>query len=1055
MLEGNCDMNSPSVHLAFSDAQIADLVQNRSTLFESDVNQYLELDAAICRYFFSPEREGLPVYLDVEDEELEGCGAMVGLSGDEFRKTLVQSVRELLVLGQHGSSVFKEFELANSRWRRLLAATRMVRGARLLPPPVMGLLAVLVIPAEQMGSEGGQGGSHQKYYPRLEELLSVPSSDSSRFIKGFREASEEFWQSLNLWLESEDGNFGLPTAYSLSHRYVGLPVSQALIRETERRQLRRFFAQVGLSPSDQITAGEMQELLHEWIGRSDSPATRQLKKLWANQENQSQLSEIAVTELHSWDGFGFDEFRHGGRTFSGSRQCFLYLTERRESLFSSAITLGVFAKGGPDLLDVEAGLKISTELIPMTAFSLREGLVGFDTVSSQLEELSLLEGIVDVQIGDTNRTRLPRNFVPFEFDPLANIWVEATSMEVGGEYRCLVAESEFERFKPYLDELTAQGYSKLDKPGVPESWILLEKVTVIAGASETILQTHDFHLSAFLARPSNKISFLGGLKLPGRIARFSSWAVPKISVSHDDLERSSVLLRRLDLERAEDLHRTDFQNGPYILDLEEFLDADGDYELLLLEDKGGGSVAPITRATLRLRSSEEPDASGWSSFTHAAHLADDPLWVMRATIPAEESDYLVNGALSFGEEYEVQGRETLLITQVESEEFRNRTDQVIAVSRLDPDSCVLTSRHRWRLPMFDGKYQKGFITQTCEWCGLQQRVPANANLAAHISSRRRKAREHRLQGPESATKSHPLPRFGHESDGVSLRAAEDAIFYLGRGPINHLNQIALQVEGSALYASEFSRNLDLLASIEIIRDSELVAREFEVAPTVAGTVSTGEIVLFGSWLPSHREEVIALGESLGAPVTEYLTQGHTVTQVEGLTLAELKAHLGEEYEYQERPGLELVRRLPGLSSVAAGLTRIPFAMSLNLRKFNVREGRWESLQAPQEAEGAFLADSYKRQYLLRTSDDLNLGQAALADPYISKHMAALQANRRLVAFDKPARQLRVPLGCDLPGLFGRAAVLESGLLPETVGGFLVYQGISDDFAKELLDRLSA
>jgi hypothetical protein len=1048
-------MDSPAEDLTFSRIETPDLVRHRSSFFDGEANRYVELDAAICKYFFRPEKAGIPVYLDVEEEELAECGESIGLTGDDFRESLVQSVMELLVLGKHGVSVFKEFERANSRWRRLLAATRTERGARLLPPPVVGLLAVLVIPAEQMGSEGGQGGSHQKYYPRLEELLSISPEDSARFKKGFRESSEEFWQSLNLWLESEDGNFGLPTAYSLSHRYVGLPVSQALIRETERRQLRRFFAQTGLSPSDQITGGEMEELLEQWIGRSDSPATKQLKQLWANGENREQLSEIAVNELHSWDGFGFDQFRQGGRAFSGSRQCFLYLSERRESLFRSALRFGILAKAGLEIIDREVGLKVPPDSIPLTPFQLRDGLVGFDTGSTELDALSLLEGVVEVQLDEADRKRLPRSFVPFEFDPIANIWIETVSMEVGGEYRCLVAESELEALRPVLDQIAADGYSKMDKPGIPAGWILLDEVAVIQGASDEILGTQDFQLSAFRARPSNKISFLGGLKLPGRVTRFSSLDIPTISVAHDQIERSSILVRRLDLEKAEDIHRTDYRRGPYVIELQEFLTNEGDYELLLLEDRGDGNAVPVTRATLRLRSSQEPDPTGWSSFADVAHLAEDPLWVMRASIPNDDSATLVNGALSFGPESSVLGQEATLITRAQPETFASTPDHLVRLSRLDPESCAITSRHRWRLPMFDGTYQRGFITQTCDWCGLEQKVPANAKLAAHISNQRRLARAHPSLDSKASVEAQSVLRVAHKSLPASVRAAEDAVFYLGRGTISHLNQIAHQVESGALFASRFSRNLELLAAIEIVREGDLSAIEFEVAPAVAGTVSTGEVVFFGSWLPSHRQEVIDLGQTLGISVTEYQSQGHTLMQLEELGIEELRGHLGKEYEYQERPGLELIRRLPGLSTVADGLTRIPFTKTPDLQKFNVEAGIWEKADQPGDAEGAFLAARHNRRYLVRTAKDVELNQAALADPYVSKHVAALQARRRLVDFDQASSQLRVPLGCDLPGLYGRAAVLEGGLLPIANRGILVYEAISEDFAEELLDKLSA
>ena len=1047
-------MGSYEFEVNFAFAEIPDLVSSRSKFYGGAGDRYLELDSALCRYFFSADKSGLPVYLDVEEEELEACGQTVGLAGSEFRQTLVQEVRGLLVFGQQGVSVLQQFEKANSLWRKRLAAVRTERGARLFPPPIVGLLAVLVIPAEQMGAEGGKGGSHQRYYPRLEELLSIPEDELSRFIKNFRDVSEEFWQSLNLWLEFEDGTFGLPTAYSLSHRYVGLPVSQALIRETERRQLRRFFAQSGLSPGDQITAGEMQELLDEWVGRSDSPATRQLKKLWSEPDSQKQVSEIAVTELHSWDGFGFDEFRQGGRAFVGSSRCFIYLSDRRESLFRSSIRIGVLAKASPELLHEEATLEATNKPVAMTPFILREGLVGFGTGPIELNGLSLLEGQLDLEVGEARRTRLPRNFVPFEFDPIANIWVEAISMEIGGQYRCLALRSELDTFVKILSQMAAEGYVLADKPGIPEGWALLENITVVDAAPEELSETQNFHLSAFQARPSNKISLVDGMRLPGRVARYSSWKVPKASVAHDQVDTSCILIRRLDLERAEEAARTDYQPAPYIVDLEDLIGADGDYELLLLERKEDGKAVPISRLTLRLRSAEEPDPIGWSNFDDYAHIQQDSLWVLRSSVPDETSTLLNSGAISFGPELTVTGQVAMPAAAIEAEEMPPKAEATVTVAPLDPESCVLTQRHRWRLPTFDGKYQKGFMTQTCEWCGLQQKVPANAKLAAHIANRRRNARAHRAEASRAGDPRGPASSIALDSEPVSVRAAEDAVFYLGSGTLSQLNQIAHQVEPTALFASTFLRNMEQLAAIEVVRASDLSVISFEVAPTVAGTVSTGEIVLFGSWLPPHRREVERVGANRGVRVSEYERQGHVLTELQDLDLATLRELLGDEYEYQERPGLELVRRLPALSAATEGLVRVPFAATPDLQRFNVEAGKWESGALSSQSLGAFLAGRHTRQYLFRNQADLENAEIALADPYISKHAAALQVGRRLIEFDSKNSQLRVPLGCDLPGLYARAAVLEGGLLPMVDRGNLIYEAISEEFAEILLDKLS-
>ena len=63
--------------------------------------------------------------------------------------------------------------------------------------------------------------------------------------------------------------------------------------------------------------------------------------------------------------------------------------------------------------------------------------------------------------------------------------------------------------------------------------------------------------------------------------------------------------------------------------------------------------------------------------------------------------------------------------------------------------------------------------------------------------------------------------------------------------------------------------------------------------------------------------------------------------------------------------------------------------------------------------------------------------------------------RSLVQFDDINATLSVPLGCDIPGLYGRAAVLEGGVLPSVESGRLIYEGISEYFAEQLINKLGS
>jgi hypothetical protein len=89
-----------------------------------------------------------------------------------------------------------------------------------------------------------------------------------------------------------------------------------------------------------------------------------------------------------------------------------------------------------------------------------------------------------------------------------------------------------------------------------------------------------------------------------------------------------------------------------------------------------------------------------------------------------------------------------------------------------------------------------------------------------------------------------------------------------------------------------------------------------------------------------------------------------------------------------------------------------------------------------------------------TAGDWSRGECRISSVYAVKHMAALIEGRRLACYEPNTRSLEVPLGAELPGLYGRAAVLCSGLVPERVGGHSRYIGVSREVAEALLARLA-
>jgi hypothetical protein len=1028
-----------------------DLVEDRAAFVSPIWAEYLQLDSAICRHFFHTGNEGRPVYLDVEPAELDWCGSLLGLEPGSFQDKLVSTTRRLLYLDDPGTPVLRRFENANRDWFKNLTAARQSPGMRVPPPPTLGLLALFVIPAEQMGSHGGQGGSHQRYYPVLTELLDIPESTQKRFVTSFGETVEDLWRGLNAWLESEDGRFGLPTAFSLSHRYVGLPVSQALIRETERRQLRRMFAQYGLGPNDAIANEEMQEILDEWISQVSSPASRQLQKLWKSPENRDQLSARAATELAAWDGYGFEQYGNAQKTISSAHKCWLYLADRPVSLFESETAFGVAIKGGDGLSESQFTFETTTEPLEIRLKNLREGLMGFDGGDYDIDTSSLLEGKISLCAEDDERSRLPRDLVPFEFDSLCNAWVESDSMELGGIYRVLVAVRFLGKALPILEAIGAKRIEPSPLTGAPEGWLVFNNFQPVVSPEMELLESQDYHLSALRSRPVKKMTLIGGLRLPGRIQRYSLDAMPSIVVVSDPASPLAVRITSQDLAVDGDkfTYRSPETVPPFSLDLEPIIPFAGDFELLL--EAAGSALQAIS---LRLRTSSEPDPQGWQNFDDLVHRAGDALWPLRA-VPADEDDgTIVAGAVSFGENNELAHVDLSFASGFAEPSAELITRQIVSAPLIPADSCVITGKHNFVFPTFDGSYSTGWMWGECKYCSSRKRAPRNHRRAEHMKMRKSETRA--ALTPREQNASEMKLSFQGGSLEVRVDAAADAVVYLGKGTVATLNQISRQCENSAIFAADFLRNLESLGLIEVARNRDLEAVSFEVGPTVAITTAENAIMLVGPWVEENKALARQAAEAEGAEWLEYETGGLTVSSILGMELAQLESAFGDTIDYAERAGLEILGKLPALSDIGAALERRPFLRTANTSAYDVSSARWLDISSKLEAPGAYLESTgYRRQYSYRSIEDVAHHQAAVADPYLVKHLAMQLHGRSLVQFDDINATLSVPLGCDIPGLYGRAAVLEGGVLPSVESGRLIYEGISEYFAEQLINKLGS
>ncbi|MEV6527216.1 hypothetical protein AB0M43_35325 [Longispora sp. NPDC051575] len=249
--------------------------------------------ARLAAEFFAPGASGRAVILYVDDLEARRLGLESDCSG------LAESV--LGVLDEHGTNIFSRVLRMISRWRI---------GPRIEPPPCLPVLAVFVLAASRMRTEGTTW-SHN-YYSRLAQVLK-PDVDHERETGTgtFRwrltrdsDMTEALWTVLVDWLEDQGGSRGLSTIRTAGSRNrIGFALSQAIIRASDHVYLERFFRAIGAGEACRLDAAKVLRDLRIWGAHRRGLSRRLQQALSEPDVAQDQLlGDLIVALAQSWDG---------------------------------------------------------------------------------------------------------------------------------------------------------------------------------------------------------------------------------------------------------------------------------------------------------------------------------------------------------------------------------------------------------------------------------------------------------------------------------------------------------------------------------------------------------------------------------------------------------------------------------------------------------------------------------------------------------------------------------------------------------------------------------
>jgi len=984
---------------------------------------------------FSDEQAGKPAYALPNADDANAVWKRFGSPGDDGEGWLRWALR--VTLEDHTSVD------PLKRYREAAVAHRV---DPMRTPSWLPLLAALAMGAE--GMRASQGAASHNYYTRLFEVLDTPPSAQKHWQDSYRISAEILWAGLNSWLEAWEGLRGVPTAYALgAHKYVGLAMSQALVRERDRERLPGFFHAEGLPPGYRVGSAEMEAMLDPWMSRQPPYFSHPMRALWGTALAREGIATTSCLELEAWDGSGVDvedsATRHLGQ------RARLLAQVRTFPLMAITLDLLLPGAGGERstvlVETADAPVSVRTTVAPAASRRLAD--------PTQVDPASLLSDQLEIRndVDAPPMIRQPRRIVSLRWDEKQNAYVEAERVQLGEQTLLLVADHVAFKVDQILHAAARPGFRKLEpgSAGLPDGWAAFIDVQFLGRFPDTITKHNDF--LALLPRAATALTMSGGFVLPGLIRKWSSLAPPEI---HAVAAAAQGL--RVDVYRGTVagtlVHTATAEGSVAVIPLQELDLNDGEYLVTLtVEDERHPSATSL----LRLRSSDTPTADltrNGSSLVYRPSVG--PLWPLSADVP--DSGPQIDGVVV-----------TLQPTNDDlplppMPEARQRVRQQVSTAQrpvlrvgrgLGAASCLNTGNHYFLVPTaYGGHPATSTVPSQCRTCGMVKRFPTTPAGA------KKKAKTVVPVKPLDLSRVPPVS----DGDPQNLSVAFDSMCHLGGGSLAHLQRVAGQVDGSALFADVLTRRLEALGHVDFRRDPRTLAViDWELTPPTLTQVGTDVWWLAGRQPKSMVKALSDLVTQFGGVVSAELDQGIPRLEVTA-TRADLDAIIDKLVGTHGRIGtvennaLALARSLPHLSTVTAGLHRVSAIVSDSVQRWDTDGASWVSSRSI-EAKGGYRFQGYVARYFVRDDDDLKRGTIALANPYLTKHLANLWSGDPLAGYHGQSASVVVPLGADLPGLYGRALCLATGRLPRELTGarMLQYRSVPASVANLIHDRLSA
>lgn len=977
---------------------------------------YKDCNAALNNVFFDGRHAGQPVYLTLDNDMRDEVGRQLGVESGIVEAAICRRVGQWL---ERRGNPYETMIDAMELWRRAGMKSQ---------PYFTAVLFCLSHAATIMAAEEEFASSN--YYIRLSQVTGIERQRLSQHGN----ATDLLWSALRDWLVLNNFGLGKPTAVATTTwKYVGKAISQAVVRASDRELFHDLFERYGFSGSESISLKEMEFYLSHWI--IGNKANSRLRNVWSRTELRERLVEAALAELSKWSG-GEAGTTTGSLAPAGSMRLSLLANfVQRFPRQALELHLGRMASDDP------AGpFKMEGEGDEFFLASDRFG--GYSTLSPSPLRRGIgsrchLAGAVP---GLRPLDWQPRLVIPLVKSTQENLWAEVAKVSFGVPHVVLVRDAhglpgKVESYLATAAMKMPEQASPSELPGLPPGWILYKDVQVrqperVPGDDLECLVpwSNDGVLSIggglqllpgfFHASKPVSVDFLSNAG-PTRVEAWTNGASPSLL--------ANVEAKGNDCSLSLDGSQLRFPDG------------------IMLKASQGGSERASAEAYFRDADSPRPlnrEGKGRLAYQSVVSAAPVPGHQERATVSGMEADEkLVQPVTSSTDP-------SSMLPEGSIEEDQEPVLGPAPVRSASSETCIERGHHYWiceTLP--PGRPRSTPLEQRCNGCRTMLVILHRGKPQA-----------------ASALPASPIPisRIGQPEpprvDPIDSDGFLDALCFLGSGSWGRFQALAgLGNDPSATSPRQVAHDLSLLGflDLELVPGSNAV--KSWCVPRASVYFIDGKAFLSGFRSQSLVDAIMDATQRHGGRASREDLAGRPAAiwliDIDASSarsaFSEIIDPLGRDIAILERPGEALADAFEWLEGMSSSLRPVSIGRSRSLQAFDARRARWRDTGLASRG-GAYRWNDGYQAYAYVAPDG-----SAWAGPYqIVKVMAARDEGIFLWQYDKAQGIFSATLGCDPPGLLGRALVASSGRLPTIERGIVSYSNISPIVASSVLAALS-